>query len=145
MKKSVLKYKVRLDNDQKKFLKTITSKGKESARKIKRANILLLADEGKKDKEIMEIVRVSDFTVEKIRKRFVIEGLKSALEEKPRTGQPKKIDGRGEAILIAKACSAPPEGRTRWTMRLLEENLIELNISDTTIQRTLKKMKLSPG
>jgi transposase len=145
MKKSVLKYEVSLDNQQRKFLENITSKGKESARKIKRANILLLADEGKKDKEIMEIVRVSDFTVEKIRKRFVLEGLENALEEKPRTGQPKKIDGRGEAFLIAKACSAPPAGRTRWTIRLLEENLIELNISDTTIQRTLKKMKLSLG
>jgi transposase len=145
MKKRVLKYEVSLDNEQRKFLKNITSKGKESARKIKRAHILLLADEGKKDKEIMEIARVSDFTVEKIRKRFVLEGLNSAIEEKPRTGQPKKIDGRGEAFLIAKACSAPPEGRTRWTIRLLEENLIELNISDTTIQRTLKKMKLSLG
>ena len=145
MKKSVLKYEISLDQDERKILKDLTSKGKESARKIKRANILLLADEGKKDKEIMEIVRVSDFMVEKIRKRFVLEGLKSAIEEKPRLGQPKKLDGRGEAILIAKACSKPPEGHARWTLRLLEENLVELNVSDTTIQRTLKKTKLSLG
>jgi transposase len=145
MKKSVLKYEVSLDKEQKEFLRRITSKGKESARKIKRANILLLADEGKKDKEIQETVRVSDGTVERTRKKFVLKGLNNAINEKPRTGQPKKIDGRKEAILIAKACSPPPEGRTRWTMQLLEENLIELNVSDTTIQRTLKKMRLSLG
>lgn len=145
MKKSVKKYEVILNQEQRKFLAGITTKGKESARKIKRASILLLANEGKKDKEIMEIVRVSDFTVEKTRKRFVLEGLKSAIEEKPRTGQPKKLDGRAEAILIATVCTTPPEGRTRWTMRLLEESLIELEVSDTTIQRTLKKMQLSLG
>lgn len=145
MKKSVLKYEVKLNQEQKVFLREITSKGKESARKINRARVLLLSDEGKKDKEIQEIVRVSDTMVETTRKKFVLEGLETAINEKPRPGQPKKLDGRKEAILIAKACSPPPEGRTRWTMQLLEENLIELKISDTTIQRTLKKMKLSLG
>lgn len=144
MKKSVLKYEVFLDKEQKEFLSCITSKGKESARKIKRANILLLADEGKKDKEIMEIVRASDTTVEKTRKRFVLEGLKSAIEEKPRPGQPKKIDGRKEAKIIALACSKPPEGRSKWTLRLLADK-VELDISHVAVQNTLKKMKLSLG
>jgi transposase len=145
MKKSVLKYEVSLKDDQRRFLENITRKGKESARKINRARVLLLANEGKRDKEIQEIVRVSDTMVETTRKKFALEGLENAINEKPRPGQPKKLDGRKEAILIAKACSSPPEGRTRWTMQLLEENLIELKVSDTTIQRTLKKMKLSLG
>ena len=144
MKKAVQKYEVSIEQEQINFLINLTSKGKEAARKIKRAH-LLFANKGKKDKEIAELVGVSTGTVERIRKRFVLEGLENSLEEKPRSGQPKKIDGRGEALLIAKACSNPPEGRTRWTIRLLEENLIELEVSDSTIQRTLKKMQLSLG
>jgi transposase len=144
MKKSVLKYEICLNEDQRIFLKNLTSKGKESARKIKRANILLLSDEGKKDKEIMEIVRVSDFMVEKTRKRFVLEGLECAINEKPRPGKPKKIDGRKEAELIALACSTPPEGRVKWTLRLLADKVM-LDISHVAVHNTLKKMKLNRG
>ena len=144
MKKSVLKYEVCLNKDQREFLKNLTSKGKESARKIKRANVLLLADEGKKDKEIQEIVKVSDTMVETTRKKFVLEGLNNAITEKPRPGQPKKINGRKEAELITLACSKPPEGRSKWTLRLLADKL-ELDISHVAVHNTLKKMKLSLG
>jgi len=145
MRKNVLKYEVSLNEEQRRFLKSITSKGKESVRKINRARVLLLADEGKKDKEIQEIVRISDTTVERIRKRFVLESLDEAINEKPRSGKPKKLDGRGEAILIATACSNPPEGRANWSIRLLENKLVELNVKRETIRTTLKKMKISLG
>lgn len=144
MKKSVLKYEVCLNQDQRRFLKNITRKGKESARKINRARVLLLSDEGKKDKEIMETLRVSDTMVENTRKKFVAEGLENAINEKPRPGKPKKIDGRKEAELITLACSDPPEGRSKWTLRLLADK-IELDISHVAVYNTLKKTKLSLG
>lgn len=144
MKKRVLKYEVCLNQEQKVFLKDLTRKGKESARKINRARVLLLADEGKKDKEIMENVRVSDGMVETTRKKFVLGGLENAINEKPRPGQPKKIDGRKEAELILLACSNPPEGRSKWTLRLLADK-IELDISHVAVRNTLKKTKLSLG
>jgi transposase len=136
---------VSLKKDEKSYLIELISKGTAQARKIKRGNILLLADKGKSDKEISEALKTSYSTIERTRKKYVEYGLKFALNEKSRSGAPKSLDGRGEALLIATVCSEPPEGRTRWTMRLLEKNLIELNVSDTTIQRTLKKMKLSLG
>lgn len=144
MKKSLLKYEVCLNQDQREFLTGMTRKGKESARKINRAKVLLLADEGKKDKEIMKIVRVSDTMVETTRKKFVLEGLENAINEKPRPGQPKKIDGRKEAELITLACSNPPEGRAKWTLRLLADK-IELDISHVAVYNTLKKTKLNLG
>ena len=109
-------------------------KGEESARKINRVKVLLLADEGKKDKEIMEIVRVSDTMVETTRKKFVLEGLEKAINEKLRPGKPKKIDGRKEAELITLACSNPPEGRSKWTLRLLADK-IELDISHVAVYK----------
>jgi transposase len=144
MGKSIQKYDIILNQDQKDFLVNLTSKGKESARKIKRANILLRANEGKKDKEIAEIVKTSRSTIERIRKRFVKEGLESALEEKPRPGEPKKIDGRAEAEIITLACSNPPEGRAKWTLRLLADK-VEFSVSHVSVYNTLKKMKLNLG
>ena len=144
MKKSVLKYEVCLDEEQRAFLKKLTRKGKESVRKINRVRVLLLSDEGKKDKEIQEIVGVSDTMVETTRKKFVLEGLERAINEKPRPGQPKKIDGRKEAEIIALACSQPPEGRTKWTLRLLADKIM-LDISHVAVSNTLKKMKLNLG
>lgn len=139
------KYEVNLNQAQRKHLIEITTKGQSPARKLKRANILLLSYEGKKDKEITEIVRVSRGTVERTRKRFVLEGLENSLEEKPRSGAPKKVDGRAEALIIATACSQAPDGRSDWTIRLLSEKIVELDISKSTVHRTLKKMKLSLG
>jgi transposase len=88
-------------------------------------------------------------TVERVRKRFVEEGLEVALCERPRPGAQRKLDSKQEAFLIALACSTPPEGRTSWTMQLLADQLIELRvidaISDETVRRTLKRTRSSCG
>jgi transposase len=88
-------------------------------------------------------------TVERVRKRFVEEGLEAALNERPRPGGQRKLDGKQEAFLIALACSTPPEGRRSWTMQLLADKLVELRvidaISDETVRRTLKKTSLNRG
>ena len=110
---------------------------------MKRALILLKADEGLSDPQIMDAVNVSRPTVERIRKRFVEGGLERALNEDPRPGQRRKLDGRAEAQLIAVACSRAPEGHDHWTLRLLADKLVQLevveSISYETVRRTLKK------
>ena len=136
-------YLVTLTEEEQKELNEMTRKGEISARKFKRAMILLKANEGLSDPKIMEAVQVSRPTVERIRKRYVMGGLEKALNEDPRPGQKKRLDGRGEAFLIATACSDAPEGRDRWTLRLLADKLVELevveSISHETVRRTLKK------
>jgi transposase len=121
----------------------MTRKGTVKARKFKRAMILLKANEGLSDPQIMEAVEVSRPTVERIRKRYVEGGLEKALNEDPRPGQRRKLDGRGEAFLIATACSDAPEGHNHWTLRLLADRIVELgvveSISYETVRRTLKK------
>jgi len=111
---------------------------------MKRAMILLKADEGMTDPQIMAALNVSRPTVERIRKRFVEGGLEKALNEDPRPGQKRKLDGRGEAHLVATACSDPPAGHDHWTLRLLAGKLVELSVVDSisheTVRRTLKKM-----
>jgi transposase len=105
--------------------------------------ILLKADEGLSDPQIMAALNVSRPCVERIRKRFVIDGLERALNEDPRPGQRRKLDGRAEATLIATACSDAPEGHVRWTLRLLAGKLVQLQVVDAvsheTVRRTLKK------
>lgn len=127
----------------------LTSKGKASARRIKRAMILLAADAKATDEQIARQVRVHRTTVEEIRKRCVEEGLEGALSERPRPGKARLLDGTQEAYLVALACSSPPDGRARWTMQLLADRLIELDqvesISDETVRRSLKKRTSSPG
>jgi DNA-directed RNA polymerase subunit beta len=123
-------------------LEALTRKGTASARRMKRALVLLAADDGDKDEAIAAKVRVHRTTVEHLRKRFVEEGVDAALSERPRPGKARLLDGRQEAHLIALACSAPPAGRARWTMQLLANRLVELkivdSISDETVRRTLK-------
>jgi transposase len=130
-------------------LEALTSKGKVSARRLKRAMVLLAADEGRKDEQIAESARVHRTTVEYLRKRFVEEGLEAALSEHPRPGKARLLDGKQEAYLVALACSKPPSGRASWTMQLLADRLVELqiveNISDETVRRTLKRGRSSPG
>jgi transposase len=108
-----------------------------------------LADEGHEDDEITEALKVSKSTVSRIRKRYCEGGLDFALNEKPRIGAPRKIDSRLETQLTLLACSEPPEGRSRWTVRLLADRLVEMefvdSISHMSVQRLLKKMKLSLG
>jgi len=109
----------------------MTCKGKIEARKFKRAMILLKADEGLSDPEIMAALNVSRPCVERIRKRFVSDGIERALNEDPRPGQKRKLDGRAEATLIATACCEAPEGHEHWTLRLLACKLVKLGVVDT--------------
>ena len=138
-------YQVNLNDEEQKKLFEITRKGKIKARQMKRAMILLKANEGLSDPQIISALNVSRPCVERIRKRFVLGGLQKALNEDPRPGQRRKFDGRGEAILIATACSQVPEGHEHWTLRLLAGKMVELEVVDSisheTIRRTLKKMR----
>ncbi len=149
MPRKPTKYMIRLTDEQRSELLSIVNKGEHNARLIKRANILLLSDKGRTAPQIVENLSISEQTVYNIRKRFVQEGLESALHEKPRPGGKRKFQIEQEAHLIALACSDPPEGRERWTLRLLTEKIVELDVLDSvgreTVRRTLKKTFLSPG
>lgn len=138
-----------LRKDEQEQLLTLLKRGKISARKLCRAQILLQADGGASDTAIATAVQVDGRTVERLRKRFVEEGLDAALNERRRPGGKPKLDGRQEAFLIALACSAAPHGRQRWTMQLLAERVVAIglvpSISDDTVRRTLKKTPLSRG
>jgi transposase len=140
------KYRVFLSKKKRKYLKELVSKGTDKARKLTRARILLLADEGpyggpcKTDKWIIESMGVSAFTVAKTRQRYATEGLEFALNEKPRSGRPPKFTGRDEAMLTAIACSDPPEGYGRWSVRLLSDNLVELGVVESISRETVRLM-----
>lgn len=142
-------YHIHLTSDQHQELGQLINSGTTSARKIKRANMLLLASESYTDADISQMLKCHPTTVERIRKRFVAAGLEFALSEKPRPGQPIKLDGKAEAYLVALACSTPPEGRNAWTMELLAEQLIERrlveSISDETVRLRLKKTPSNHG
>jgi transposase len=139
------RYLVTLTDEERQKLLDLTSKGKVKARQMKRAMILLKAQEGLSDPQIMAALNVSRPSVERIRKRYVMGGLEKALNEDPRPGQQRKLDGRGEATLIATACSDVPDGYEHWTLRLLASKMVELAVVDTisyeTIRCTLKKMQ----
>ena len=137
-------YVVDLSEEEKDELKSLTKKGKTSARKLNRARVLLLANQGETDKHIAKAVGVGTSTVERIRKRFVEGGgLEEALNERPRPGGERKLDGKQEAYLLALACSDPPRGEKQWTVQLLADRLVELEVvdslSDETVRRTLKR------
>ena len=142
-------HSVKLKEEEREELKQYLRKGKSSARSLTRARILLLADEERDDEEITEALKVSKSTVSRIRKRYCEGGLDFALNEKARSGAPPKIDGRIEAQLTLLACSEPPDGRSKWTVRLLADRLVEMEVVDSishmSVQRLLKKMKLSLG
>lgn len=138
------KYVVTLSDDERAQLVAFTKKGRVSARKLTRAHILLQAGAGAADHAIATALHIGRATVERTRKRFVEEGVEAALSERPRPGGRPKLDGKQAALVVALACSTPPEGRTRWTMQLLANKVIERRvidaISDETVRRTLKKM-----
>lgn len=142
-------YVVTLKREEREQLLGLLKKGKASARKLCRAQILLQADEGTIDSAIAAGLHVARTTVERLRKRFVEEGLEAALIERRRPGAKRKLDGRQEAYVIALACSTPPQGRERWTMQLLAERVVEVglvdSISDDTVGRTLKKTQSNLG
>ena len=147
---AVKKYVVRLSPEERERLDTLIRSGKHPARKLTRARILLKADvgeagEGWSDSQIAAALDTGLTTVARIRQQLVEEGLESVLTPKrsPASARTRIFDGAAEAQLTALACSAPPKGRARWTLRLLEDKVVELNIvarvSDNTIGRTLKK------
>ena len=137
-------YHVHLTDEERTYLLQFTKSGERSAREITRARILLLADEGHKDRDIAASLHTSTSTVERTRRRFVEENL-DALRERPRPGGRirKKLDEKGVAFLKTLAHSKPPQGQTRWTIQLLADRLVELkivnSISDETVRKELKK------
>jgi transposase len=120
-------------------LLNLIQKGEHSARKLNRARILLLADEGKTDGEISEALHTGTATVQRTRQRFVEGNLDGALNERPRPGGRRKLDEKGKAVLETLAQSKPPDGRKRWTMRLLADRLVELQVVDSISQETVRQ------
>src|ERR1700688_2929564 len=152
---SVKKYVVRLSGEERVRLETLIRKGKSPARRVLKARILLKADvseagKGWSDNRIIEALETSPSMVYRARKQLVEEGFEAVLSRKPRAmpAVARIFDGEKEAKLIALACSKPPKGRARWTLRLLENKVVELGIvdraSDSTIGRALKKTLFSP-
>jgi putative transposase len=143
------KYVVELTEEERKQLLRLLKKGKVAARKLCRARILLQADDGADDVLIATTLHTGVATVERTRKRFIEEGLDAALTERRRPGGQPKLRGKDEALLIATACSVPPSGRTRWTLQLLADRLMEMgvidSISDDTVGRMLKKTPSNRG
>jgi len=155
MEISVKKYVVRLSGEERERLEALIRKGKSPARRLLKARILLKADisevgAGWSDNRIVEALETSPSMVYRARKQLVEEGFEAVLSRKQRATPAiaRIFDGEKEAKLIALACSKPPKGRARWTLRLLENKVVELNIveraSDSTIGRTLKKTFFSP-
>ncbi len=141
----VQKHRVQLTQTEKTQLIKLTKKGKISARKLRRAQTLLLTDAGYKDEEIASMLHLGVATVERTRKKFVEGGLESALNERPRPGRVRKLDRKAEEFLRATACSNPPDGKECWTTQLLAEELVQLqlveSISDETVRLLLKKQR----
>ena len=145
------RYRVTLEAEERQRLHDLIAAGQAAARKLAHARILLKADAAEggpawPDHRIADALEVSTATVERVRQRFVELGLDAALDRKQRERPPRqiKLDGRAEARLIALACSPPPLGRAVWTMQLLADKLVELevvpSISDETVRRALKKV-----
>jgi transposase len=149
------KYIVTLTEVERQMLQAMLSRGKTAARKLVHARVLLKADASAggpawNDEQIVEGLEVGRATVERVRKEFVEDGLEAALERrKPRRQYERALDGDGEAHLVALACSQAPQGRSRWTLRLLADRMVRLEyveqVSYQTVRRTLKKTNLSLG
>ena len=143
------RYRVTLTQPERQELQQLISRGKADARKLAHARILLQADEAeggprRTDEQIASALNAATRTVERVRERFVEQGLEAALLPKPsRRVYARKLDGRQEAKLIALACAKPPAGKRRWTLRLLADEMVELDVVDSlsheTVRQTLKK------
>lgn len=149
-------YKVTLAQEERNQLTEITRTGTHAARKVIHALILLNVDRGQynteqqTNEEICKVLKIGMRTIDRVKKRFVEEGLDAALKMAPTSrGYDKLVDGDMEAHLIALACGEPPKGYARWSLRLLSDKLVELRIADSisyeTVRRTLKKTNLSLG
>ena len=151
----VKKYRVSLRGEEREELRGLVSRGRAAAYQQTHARILLLSDENQvegpmMDREIARVLQVGTATVERVRRRCVEEGVEAALGRRQQLKRrPKKLDGSGEAHLIALACSTPPEGRVSWTLQLLADGLVEReiveSISADTVGRALKKTDSNPG
>ena len=143
-----VKYRVTLTASERVQLVSLVLGGKGAFRRLKRAQILLAADKGATDQEIARNVAVGTSTVYRTKQRFVEEGLERALSELPRPGAERKLGVVDESLLVAVACSKPPEGRSRWTLQLLADEMVRLtvheSVSDETIRRRLGELQLKP-
>lgn len=135
-------HRIKLNEQERQYLQKIVESGKDKARKITRCRILLLADEckGKTDHEISDALDVCLATIFNIRRRYHRWGLERAINEEPRSGQPPKFTGKSMAKITAIACSKPPEGRSRWSLRLLADHVIELDIVDAISHQTIRNI-----
>ena len=142
------RYRVELSHAERTELRALLSGGKQAARKLKRAQILLAADAGASDEAIAASVGVGGSTVYRTKRRFVLGNLEAALSEELRPGADRKLSGNEEALLVATACSNPPEGRARWTLELLADELVRLtehdSLSRETVRRRLAENDLKP-
>lgn len=142
-------HRIRLSDHERHYLQKIVESGNDKARKITRCRILLLADEskGKTDKEISDALDVCLATIFNIRRRYHRWGLERAINEEPRSGQPPKFTGKSMAKITAIACSKAPEGHARWSLRLLADHVVELDIvesiSHVSVRNILKKTNSS--
>ncbi len=149
------RYRVTLTEQERGDLQKLVSTGKAAAKKLVRARIVLLADQaeegpGLSDPEIVKSLGCGRVTVERVRKQFVEDGLEATLKPAPRKRvYQRRLDGKAEAHLVALACGSPPEGRSRWTLRLLADRMVTLEhveeVSYETVRRTLKKTNSSRG
>jgi transposase len=143
-----VRYRVELNQSERDQVTALLSGGKQAARKLKRAQILLAADAGASDENIALSVAVGASTVYRTKRRFVEGNLEAALNEEPRPGAERKLSGKEEALLVATACSHPPQGRTRWTLELLAGAMVSLTehrtLSRETVRRRLAENDLKP-
>ena len=154
-KKGKVQYKITLAKEEREKLATLVNKGKGQVRRLRRARILLMADEaqengGWKDADIAKALGAHERTVERTRQKCVEMGIEAALNHtRPKKTRSKVLDGETEARLVQLACSEAPDGRERWSLQLLADKLIELEVVETvsreTVRTTLKKMNLSLG
>ena len=143
------RYRVTLTDEERKGLESLTRKGTASVRMVRRAQTLLLASEEQRDAEIAKALHIGVATVERTRRRCVEEGVEASLRERPRPGARPKLGPKERAFVVALACTKPPEGRRRWTMQLLADRVVELqivpDITDESIRRLLKRPSSSRG
>ena len=147
------RYRVTLTHEEREQLRLMISRGKADARKLAHARILLQADEAeggprRTDEQVASALETATRTVERVRERFVEEGLDAALLPRPgKRVYARKLDGRQEARLIALACSKPPAGKKRWTLRMLADEMVELDVVESlsyeTVRQALKKTSSS--
>jgi transposase len=143
-----VRYRVALSQAEREQLSEMLRGGHHAARQLKRAQILLAADSGATDTAIATSVAVGESTVYRTKRRFVLNNLEQALSEEPRPAPPRKLSGKEEALLIATACANPPQGRARWTLELLADEMVRLTdhseLSRETVRRRLAENELKP-